>query len=134
MFCIFLDMTYVIISWNFVFDDLVDRMRSRYEVYFPNIISLLEQEMPVVQYIGEKPVTLYIDLENTFHIHEFDVINEEKTRVNKYDFMLGYEHNPPKEINGLEDQSQENVVDHQKEEGKYYKMFEIVGEVQFIYE
>lgn len=62
-------------------------------MYFPDIVALFEEEVSIVQYIREEPMSLDIDLQYTFHIHEFDIIDEEEARMDEYHCMIRDEHN-----------------------------------------
>ena len=82
-----------------------------YIVYFSHIIALLEDDMSIVEHIGYETVTFNIHFQYTLHIHEFDIIHEQETRMDEYDGIFSDEHNSTKIINRIEYELEKDIVD-----------------------
>ena len=88
MFCYILDRANFIFFRNPLLDLLIDRVWIGNIVNPSNLISLLENEVSIIQDISKESMSFDIYLENTLHIHEFDVINQNETRMDKDNSMI----------------------------------------------
>ena len=59
-------------------NQIIYLIREWYIVYPANIIALFDEEISIVEYIGKESVSFDIELEDTLHIHEFDIIDKEE--------------------------------------------------------
>lgn len=98
-----LDGSHVIFFRDSILDQLIHRVRMGDIVDSADIISLLEDEVSIIQDIANESMSFDIDLQNTFHIHELDIIDEQEARMDEEDGMLRYEHQSSKIIDRVHD-------------------------------
>lgn len=126
MFRFFLDDIFDFLSfWNSILDYLINRMCMRNIVHFSDIISLFEYEMSIVQYICDDSMTFHINFYDAFHIHEFDVIDQEEARMDKNNRMITHEHDSSIIINSIQNELKKNIIDSQKKNRKYDEIAKI---------
>jgi hypothetical protein len=77
-------------------------------------------------------VTLNIDLEKSFHIHVFDIIDEKKARMDKDYRVLRNEHNPSSIVYGIEYEASKNIVYPYKEGWQEYIITKFMRKYQVI--
>lgn len=93
-----LNRSHTIFFRDSILDQLVDCVWMGNIVDSADIISLFEDKVSITQYVTYESMSFDIDLQNTFHIHELDIIDEEETRMDEEDSMLRYEHQSSKII------------------------------------
>lgn len=111
MFCKFLDRSDLILFRDSIFDNLIDCMRIGDIVNSSDIIALFEYEVTVVQYICQESMSFHIDLQDTLHIHEFYIIDEEDTRMNEYDRLFSDKHGPTEIVDKIQYELEKDIVD-----------------------
>jgi hypothetical protein len=94
-------------------------------VYFPDIVALFEEEVSIVQYIREESMSLDIDFQDTLHIHEFDIIDEEEARVDEYNRMICHEHNTTKIVYTVQYELDKKVIHCHEEDREEYVVTKI---------
>jgi hypothetical protein len=77
-------------------------------------------------------MTFHIDLQDTFHIHEFYIIDEEDTRMDEYDRLLCDEHSPTEIVDKIQYELEKDIVDRDDEYGKEDKITKIMREVSSV--
>jgi hypothetical protein len=89
-------------------------------VDFPDVVALFEEEMSVVEYICHEPMTFDIYLQYALHIHEFDIIDEEETRMDKYHCMIRDEHNTSEIVYAVQYELDKKVIHCHEEDREEY--------------
>ncbi len=100
---------------HMVLDGIIDVVGLWYVVNLSYFISLFEYEVAIIQDVCQKSMPFDIDFEESFHIHVFDIIDEEKARMYEYDRVFCYEENPSSIVDTIEDQASKNII-HSDEE------------------
>lgn len=115
MFCEFLDVgDTIFFFWEPILDHLVDWMWLGNKVHFSNVISLFEEEVSIVKYVCNETMPFDIDFDDTFHIHEFYVINEEEACVDKDNSVLWDEHNSSIVVYRIQCELEKDIIDTDK--------------------
>lgn len=96
-------------------DNLIYFMWVSEVVDTSDIIPLLEEEMPIIEYACEESVLLYIDLEDALDVHELYIIDEYEARMDDDNSTIAHEHQSPIEANEVEYNLYKNIIYRQYE-------------------
>ena len=132
MFRHILDRSDIILFRDTILDHLINRVWMGNIVYSPNIIPLLEDEVSITQDIADQPMSFDIDLQDTLHIHEFDIIDEEEARMDEEDRMIRYEHEPSEVVDRVHDQLEKYIIHRHQENRKDDEIAQITRKYSLI--
>ena len=97
-----------------------------------DIISLFEDKVSITQYITYESMSFDIDLQYAFHIHEFDIIDEQEARMDEEDSMIRYEHQTTKKIDRIHDQLEKNIIHRNQEDREDHEIAKVTREYSLI--
>ena len=85
-------------------------------VYVAYIITQLECEMPITEYITQESMTLDIYLEYTLEIHKLYIIDKKYCTMYDDNCCATYDDNPPKKINYIQYELYKNIVNRDEDD------------------
>lgn len=70
-------------------------------------------------------MSLYINFDDTFHIHKFYIIHQEETRMDKNNGMITHKHDSTEIINRIQNELKKNIINREEKNGEHDEIAEI---------